>query len=324
MFQDLPILITAVGSELAFAIIKACRLFNRQVRLIGCDMADDVLGKYWCDDFELIPSAFQEEEYIASLSNIVEQRGIKIIIPTADAEFPVISKYKDHFLHKFACHILVNEPEEIERFNDKWLAAKWYSSHNIAAPRTILADDLEKAKINLVEWEFPIIIKPRFGGGSRMLFKAFSWEDIVKFYPLVPEPIFQEYLSPDDEEYTAGTYRDSKNKVYVIVLKRTLKFGMTYTAETVKRLDLEEFCMDLILKSNLIGSNNIQFRVTKNGPKVLETNPRFSGTTGIRAHFGFNDVNMWITDVMHLEPIREPSVKAGKVLRYMHEEFILE
>lgn len=324
MFKNLSILITAVGSELAFAVIKACRLFDGPVKLVGCDMTDEVLGKYWCDDFEVVPRAFKKKEYIASLSNIVKKKNIKIIIPTADAEFPVLSKCKKLFFDNFGCYVLINEPDEIDRFTDKWLAYNWYKSHNIPAPRTFLADNLSKVKSLIDDLKYPVILKPRFGGGSRTLYKALSWEDIVKFQPVVPNPLIQEYIFPDDEEYTAGTYRDSNNKIRVIVLKRTLKFGMTYTAQTTQRKDLEEFCRYVILNTNLIGSNNIQFRVTKYGPKVLEINPRFSGTTGIRAYFGFNDVKMWVADVLRFGPIKEPVVKKGKVLRYMHEEFIDE
>ena len=102
-------------------------------------------------------------------------------------------------------------------------------------------------------------------------------------------------------------------------MKRTLKFGMTNTAEVIRDHDLTGFCKTVILKTNLTGSNNIQFRINNEGPKIIEINPRFSGTTGIRANFGFNDVEMWIDEIIFDREIIQPEIKKGIVLRFMEE-----
>jgi len=319
------ILITAVGSELACSILKACKLFSKPVFLMGCDLHPKVVGRFWCDDFVSIPPPSLEKAYILALGKLVRSKKISVIIPTADAEFPVISRHKADFLEQYGCHVLVNDPEEITRFNDKWLSAQWYEAQGIPAPKTFLADRLDELRPIVQELIFPLILKPRRGGGSRFLFPVNSWDEIVRYQPVVPQPILQEYLLPDHEEYTAGTYRDQQNVVYVIILKRTLKFGMTNTAQSIiDRPDLEDFCRKIVLHTNLQGSNNIQFRVTSEGPKILEINPRFSGTTGIRAHCGFNDVEMWVTEALGLGVISPPVIKKCSVLRYMEEVYLEE
>lgn len=315
----LNILVTAVGSELAFSVIKAIKLMKKQYKLVGCDIYQEVVGKYWCDQFYNVPLAREEEKYIQSLKGIIQENDINIIIPTADIEFFILSKYKQDFKEKLNCHILINDYKEIERFNDKWLAYEWYLKENLPTPITFLLDDVMTLKNKLERIKYPIFLKPRVGGGSRTIFTINSFEDIVKYQPIVPMPILQEYLFPDDEEYTAGTYRTQDDNVLVILLKRTLKFGMTNTAKVVNAPDLAEFCRNVILHTNLTGSNNIQFRVTHNGPKILEINPRFSGTTGIRAHFGFNDVEMWIEEILFKREIVQPQIKNGRVLRFMEE-----
>lgn len=315
------ILVTAVGSELAFTIIKAIKLMKQPYRLIGCDIYNEVVGKYWCDTFHTIPPAKDEENYISSLKRIIHDEKINIIIPTADLEFFILSKYRARIKKELRCDILINEHEEILRFNDKWRAYEWYADHRLPTPRTFLADDLKRLKNELSGLPYPMLLKPRQGGGSRTIFKVESYEDIVKYQPLVPDPVIQEYLFPDDEEYTAGTYRTLSNNVLTIVMKRKLKFGMTNTAETVQDPDLDIFCRHIILNTNLIGSNNIQFRVTQDGPKILEINPRFSGTTGIRANFGFNDVEMWINEMLLGQVSIQPVIKPGFVLRFMEEQY---
>lgn len=315
------ILVTAVGSELAFAVIKAIKLIKQPYVLVGCDIYEEVVGKYWCDYFYQVPMAKEEERYINLIKTIIEEKKIDVIIPTADIEFYVLSKYKEQFKYEFNCNILLQDEEEIIRFNDKWQAYQWYINHGIPTPQTFLVDDLDVLKNELSGLNYPMIIKPRQGGGSRNVFKVYSFEDIKKVKQIAENLIIQEYLFPDDSEYTAGTFRTRENEIFVIILKRTLKFGMTNTAKVVFDKTLETFCENVILKTNLTGSNNIQFRITHEGPKVLEINSRFSGTSGIRAHFGFNDVEMWISEVMYNKQILKPKIKEGFVLRYMEEQY---
>ena len=322
MIQPINILVTAVGSELAFSVIKACKLFSSPVHIIGCDMHDQVIGKYWTDKFFNVPAASETKSYVKRIGEIVQLCNVNFIIPTADVEFSVLAPHKDNF-RKMGCHILVNDPEELERFNDKWLAAKWYVNKSIPAPQTYQLNEFNEFSEIERKIEFPLIIKPRRGGGSRSIFRVNNVDELEKMFPVVEDPILQEYLAGDDEEYTAGVYKYNDSKVFVIILKRTLKFGMTNSAETITdRPDLEIFCQDVITKTKLIGSNNIQFRVTSNGPKVLEINPRFSGTTGIRAHFGFNDVEMWVKNLLGVDNLTAPQVKKGIVLRFMEELYI--
>lgn len=314
----ISVLVTAVGSELALCIIKAIKKSKLNIDLIGCDIYEDVVGKQWSNHFYQVPLAVKQDEYLAKIRSIIDKHHVQAIIPTSDGEFEILSYIKGELLNKYNCHVLVNDVSEYKRFDDKWEAHRWYISNNISAPDTRLVDG------NLTdiadEIKFPIIIKPRKGGGSRHIYKAGSIEELQRYYPVVPEAIIQEFL--DGEEYTAGTYRlKDKNEVWCIIMKRNLKFGMTNKAWVINNKDLEQFCKDIIFKTNLVGSNNIQFRMDKNQPKVLEINPRFSGTTGIRAYFGFNDVEMWIREVVLDDEIKAPQIREGYVLRYMDEQY---
>lgn len=315
------ILVTAVGSELSFAVINAVRLIDMPYRLIGCDIFDEVVGKYWCDQFYKIPLAENESEYIDQLVKIVRSEKIHIVIPSNDREQFILTNYASEFLSSLNCHILINNPEEVKIFNDKWLSFLWYKENNVPCAESILIKSFNTSDRTTLANDFPMIVKPRTGGGSRSIFKINSKEHLLRVAQLMPDGILQEYLYPDEEEYTAGTYRTIKNDVFSIILKRTLKFGMTNTARVIFDNNLETFVAGVITKSNLKGSNNIQFRLTSEGPKVLEINPRFSGTTGIRAHFGFNEVEMSIQELILNKELIKPRIKSGFVLRHMQEQY---
>lgn len=319
------ILVTAVGSELAFSIVKALKKINDlEVTLIGCDIYPEVVGKYWCEHFYQVPPVKNKEAYLSAFKNIIEKHQVNFIIPSSDYEFPILSEIKDDVVRDHNCHILVNSPEMIGIFCDKWLAHQYMVQQHISVPKTICMThepDLQSA-IERNNLSFPFIIKPRVGGGSRSIYHVENTTMLNAIQTIVPNGLIQEYLYPDNEEYSSGTFRTTHNQVFVVIFKRTLKFGMTNTASIIKNHELEEFCRETILKTSLTGSNNIQFRVTENGPKILEINPRFSGTTGIRANFGFNDVEMWIKDSLNIA-ITAPEIKSGFVLRYMEEQYHL-
>jgi carbamoyl-phosphate synthase large subunit len=315
------ILVTAVGSELAFSIIKALKLVRFPLKLYGSDINTEVAGKYWCDKFYQVPLAVNEAEYIKKLKDIVLTEKIDAIIPSNDVEILTLSRYKEEFQNSFNCLIVINSSQEVERFNDKWLSYLWFDGNKIPCPKTYLIKDLMNNENNLSGLTFPMILKPRIGGGSRLIFRINTTEELLKYSLVMPDHVLQEYLYPDNEEYTAGVYRTRKDEVFVIILKRKLKFGMTNAAETVFDSDLENFVRTSILKTNLSGSVNIQFRLTDQGPKVLEINPRFSGTTGIRANFGFNDVEMSINDLILNHKLSQPEIKKGFVLRYFEEQY---
>ena len=315
------ILVTAVGSELSFSIIKAIKLIDYPCRLVGCDIYPEVVGKYWCSNFYIVPPALNDRQYIESLKEIITVHKIHVIVPTTDAEILLLSKYKSYFKEILNCEILVNDHAEIKIYFDKWQAYQYYIKNKIPTPKTILLDKLDGLSKKLHCMTYPLILKPRAGGGSRSIYQINSFEDIIKYLPFTPGALIQEYLFPDEAEYTAGTYRNLEGDILVIVMKRALKFGMTNSAEIILDKRLENFCREVILKTKLIGSNNIQFRVTNSGPKILEINPRFSGSAGIRANFGFNDVKMWIEEIKLQKIAQQPEIKRGFVMRYMQEQY---
>lgn len=321
--KPITVLITGAGSELAFSVFKACQESELPLRIVASDIGSDALGLYWADRAYLVPAVRKNPEgFLNALYEIIKQEDVKVVFPTPDHELEFLPAHRDKIQQETGCRIMVNPPSEMSRFSDKWLAYQWYIEHAIPTPLTLRGDEFDGEENLLTMLSFPVIIKPRQGGGSRSLYFAHDFSELNKYLPLVPKPLIQEYLEPRDEEYTAGTFRTLENEVYAIVMRRELKFGMTYKAEVVIDEDLERFCQQVIQNTQLEGVNNIQFRRTASGPKILEINPRFSSTTGIRAHFGFNEPEMFIQESVLNQRASPPYIKIGKVLRYMHEAYV--
>ena len=64
--------------------------------------------------------------------------------------------------------VLVADPEAVERSHDKWLTAQWFARQKLLHPVTVRTDD--RAGVSeLIDHFGRIVIKPRFGFGSRGL-----------------------------------------------------------------------------------------------------------------------------------------------------------
>src|SRR5207249_4472836 len=70
------------------------------------------------------------------------------------------------------------------------------------------------------------------------------------------------------------------------------------------------------------GPCNVQLRMTERGPVTFEINPRFSGGVSMRAHFGYNEVEMAIRDLVRDEPVPPPRVGSGLALRFWEEMYL--
>ena len=73
---------------------------------------------------------------------------------------------------------------------------------------------------------------------------------------------------------------------------------------------------------DFIGSLNVQLMLTEAGPVPFEINARFSGTTAVRAHFGFNEPEMALRNYFYREDIIDPVIRSGVALRYHEEVFV--
>jgi len=78
----------------------------------------------------------------------------------------------------------------------------------------------------------------------------------------------------------------------------------------------------LAVKLDLVGSINVQLRITENLPKVFEINPRFSSTVLYRHLFGFEDLIWSIEDKLGLELSDNRQNSNGRKFYKGYQEYI--
>jgi len=85
------------------------------------------------------------------------------------------------------------------------------------------------------------------------------------------------------------------------MMKRKLVGGLTGSGEVVDNKTIDEYVRSIAKVMDLEGAFNVQLRLTENGPRLFEINPRLSSTVVFRDLLGFQDLRWWVSDVLGLD-----------------------
>src|SRR5207253_7298440 len=141
-------------------------------------------------------------------------------------------------------------------------------------PRTARLDGNGAAAPLIAEFGFPLIAKPCRGSGSRGLCTVRSHDDLRYLGTLGRAMVVQEYLRPDEEEYTVAVYtqRDGR-QAGAICFKRELIAGNTYRAWVDQNPAVIAEAKAVVRSLGAAGPCNVQLRLTVRGPVTFEINP---------------------------------------------------
>ena len=160
------VLVTASGAPGTAALLRGLRdNGEREVRLVGVDMAERSIGRHLCDAFHLVPAG-SDPGYADAVLDIVAREGVDVVLPQSSFDLPGLAAARD----RFPVPVLVSSPETIHRSNDK--AESYALLQRIGVPtvefrRVAGARQVEAAARELGYPERPVCFKPVFSSGSR-------------------------------------------------------------------------------------------------------------------------------------------------------------
>jgi carbamoyl-phosphate synthase large subunit len=318
MMKAHRVIITGIGGNIGQGILKSLRSGKRRYEIIGLDMEPLSAGFAFTDRHYVVPRT-EESGFNKALTEILAQEIPEAIFVCSPTELDYFSSKRDDIKIQWGCTTLVNPPEVVRIGSDKLLTTNFLKSHNLPWLPTALAENRDDVELVIRETGFPVIIKPRKGFSSHNVFLIDSFEKLKAFSELIPDLIVQKYI-PGDVEYTAGTISDVRGRVRAsIILRRHLIQGTTYRTELVQEEILTTQVIRIVESLKAIGPCNLQFRAERGKALVFEINPRFSGTSGIRYLYGFNDPEL-VFELLHLGlEIAQPALQEAVVLRYWNE-----
>lgn len=291
------LLVTGCGGDIGQSIGKILNEIDFVDNVYGCDISDKNAAQFIYANF-LVGLPCSDSDYISNLESIVSQYNIDYIIPVSE---PELRYFSNNGIRQIGdAHLIMASKEALEIGFDKLLTANFLQSKNLPYPTTFSLNEIDSVE------QFPVILKSKTGSGSSQVHIICDSESFNAIKGAKNDFIVQEYLNGENGEYTCGLFRSRDGIIRSIILKRELMGGFTGYAEVVSNNEINSLLYKIAEELRLIGSINIQLRLTHKGPVVFEINPRFSSTVRFRDLLGFKDVHWSIEDKMGI-PISDYS-----------------
>jgi len=320
---DLVTLVTGAGSSTGVSIFKALRLSPLRPRIVATDAQPVSSGLYRADVGYVLPWVRDLETYIGALARICRDESVDLVCLGSEAEVRGLAAHREVIEAQSGARVVVNDASHIDSFMDKLLMVEALAGLGFPVPDSAAADDPEASSRFVARHDPPFMLKGRRSSGSKQVFVIKRIDELASLARSVPSPMLQEYLRPDEEEYTVGVYKSpSTGYVGQIVLRRSMAAGLTYKAEVVQDAEIERVCRAVVEAFDMWGPMNLQLRKTDAGVRIFEINLRFSSSAVMRAHFGFNEPELCLRDLVLGEHLGQPEIRPGVALRYWDELYL--
>lgn len=331
-------------------ILKALHLAETPYLIVGGDMNAFSLGLSNVDIPYLLPPA-NDSGYIDALLEVCARHDVRALFHGSEPELRVMSANRERFAAA-GIFLPINPPEVIDLCMDKFRTFAWLKSQGMEVPRTVQIQSLED--LETVDF-FPAVLKPMVGGGgSANLFLAQDEKELRflggSLLLNVGPYIVQEYVGTVESEYTVGVLSDMDGVlINSIAVRRMILSGLSNRIRVQNRTGRAELGTILAISSGVsqgdigqftevtgpcekisqalgaTGAINIQCRFVNDTVYVFEINPRFSGTTSLRAMVGYNEPDLLIRKHLLGETISPHfSYQSGRIVRGLSEVLLSE
>lgn len=348
--SSINVLITgAGGSGIGNQILKALKISSLHTVITGTDTTLISTARQEVDHFSLLPAA-KDPSYIDNILKLCRERNIHIIFPGSEPELVVLSKHRK-LLVDAGVILPVNSEKVIETCFDKFKTNAFLSANGFEQIKTYRISDI--ADIDSVDY-FPVVIKPNSGSsGSSGVMIAQNKDELHSFVSfllnLSPDLVAQEYLGDEKSEFTAGVLSSMEGEIInSIAVHRIIDSGLGNKIKVLNKSgnnklgkylvissgisqgrigkypEVTKVCEAIAAKIESKGPLNIQCRLVEGKLYVFEINPRYSGTTPLRALAGFNEPEIMIRKYVLNEHIEKNFPFQEKIILRTLKEVVVD
>ncbi|MDN7026234.1 ATP-grasp domain-containing protein [Methanoculleus sp. FWC-SCC1] len=324
MSPIIPVLITSGSSQMAVSAIK-CLNLSKLVQVYVVDGDISCPGIHLADNYRIVKSFEQEHRIVEETIKICQEENIPVVIPGLHPHIEIFSRNLEIF-EKLGIQVIVSTYDAIMCTIDKLVAHRKLKD-SIPFAKTYTYNQVCECSSSI---KYPIIMKPRNGCGSVNILYINSSRDFEyytsKFTGKLDKYIFQEYI--EGREFTVDILCDKNgNCISTVPRVRTqIQNGVTYRGKTIDHQILKEIGHKLAKSIQFFGPINYQAIEESHSKevKIIEINPRISGTIILTAEAGVNMPLLAIKIALGLE-IDTDELKfqpETQIIRYWEERFL--
>ena len=343
------VLVTAIGGGgHGDQILKALRLGPRgRYRIFGADANPYCPQASLVDKFVTLPLA-RDPRYMAILMSTCKELGVQALFHGCEPELLLFASHRK-VIEDAGIFLPINDTSLIQLCMDKAKTNARLADLGYPAPRYVKVTS--ESEIDCVDW-FPVVVKPAVGGGgSANVFIAQNMNELkalavyLGLGSITRDFIVQEYVGIPEQEFTVGVLHDLDGRyVNSIAVQRYLNNGLSVRVSVINRTGRMELGPRLVISSGVsqgdigrfevvtsqcreiadrLGSRgplNLQCRFVDGKVRVFEINPRFSGTTSLRAMAGLNEPDLLVRRHLLNQDIgQDASYQEETILRSLTE-----
>lgn len=315
----MKVLVTSAGALLGQGIIRSLQAADiPDMHVIACDPDPTSPGLYWNEHSRLLPFA-RDPKFIDKFADLLNEEKPDAVCVGTDPELSLLAANQQQLESTYNTKIIVSSPEVVRIADDKYLTYQFMKKHGFTPPDSRLQDQAEE----LVDlYGFPLVVKPRIGARSVGFHLVNDLDELHQAIYEVPNAVVQECVGTKNDEYTAGTLCFDGECKASIVMRRELRDGNTFKAFVDAYPELNQQVQAFANALKAFGPANFQFRLVNGVAKVFEINSRFSGTTPLRMHAGFNELEMTLKYLFFGTPIVQPPARKLTIMRHWTETVI--
>lgn len=310
------VLVTGAGGPAGVAVIRSL-LRRGDVEVLAADM------DRWASALYLVPAgnrhlvpAGRADDFVDVVRRICAEQRVDVLFPTVDVELPRLAAARD----ELAAHgTLLASPSlrTLDTCLDK-LALAHACAGAVRVPRTELVGTPQA----LSGWEFPVIVKPRRGAGSRGVRQVGSARELDAVHD--EDDLLVQELLPG-QEYSVDVLADSTGHVVAAVPRARLRVdsGVAVAGVTVHDDELVATASAVARAVGLTSVANVQLKRDADGvPALLEVNPRFPGAMPLTIAAGVDMPSLVLDDVLGRPVPRHLDFAEVANVRYLEDVFL--
>ncbi len=215
---------------------------------------------------------FAGSSWVDGVHALCKKLSAAVLVPGVDEELPLVSTLAGR-LPQLVCVCPSNA--FIALMKDKLRSMNELARMGLSSPRTATIDEVNT-------FDFPCLVKPRDGRGSRGVQVLRSAEEVAAYRLMARRPddqlVVQELLA--GKEWTVYVSASRLGTLCsVIPVRVDVKRGITVRAETAYNPAIIEYCVQFHRQFPTPGPYNIQLMEGEDGSvSTFEVNPRISTT----------------------------------------------
>lgn len=239
-------------------------------RIIGMDASPISAGKFFVDEFESVPPAREDADFLEALVAVCRQDNVTYYLPTHSAEIELVAKHSSELSALVGPKFLVSSYEAFVALSNKEMANANLEQIGVPVPTSYGAHRHPASK------DFPLFAKKRIGSGGS---DGIIVDDIKVFESMLedsPDFSFFEYIN--GPEFTVDCMFDCEGRLLGLNQRRRVKTIGGAVSITENDYSVESIPWIESIASNwlLRGCVNFQFIVDASGaPRFTDINLRY-------------------------------------------------